>query len=154
MRDAATIIQHVGFLLYALPTLWCTFALYRHRTAEASLPAIRSFKRIGPLLGLSMGACILGTLSGIWLEHGEYEFRWATPTDQAETAMYITFFAVWVSNIKLEIWTLEPLRKLDPNSAKEPALSEPYTSALQATKRHLTLHAVGLISVMVLRTGL
>ena len=154
MRELVQILQYAGFALYALPILWSVLALMRASAASESLKTLRHFRRLGPLLGLSLGACILGTLAGIWLDHGVFELRWSTEAARVESAMYITFFAVWVSNIKLEVWTLEPLRKLDPEATQTPVFDDRYGHAVRSIQRHMTLHAVGLISVIVLRAGL
>ena len=76
------------------------------------------------------------------------------PLPQTETVLYVTFFLVWVSNVKLEIWTLDPLRKFDPNPAVTPTLNEAYTYLIPPIQRHLNLHSVGLISVFMIKLGL
>ena len=154
MREIALILEQAGFLLYAVPILWSTLAVKRSRTDENTLNALRRFRRFGPLLGLSLGACIFGMLSGIWLDHGAYEANWSTASGRGESAMHLAFFFVWISNIKLEIWTLEPLRKLDPLPFQAPPPDQDYGDAIRHVRRHLMLHSVGLISVLALRTGL
>ena len=154
MRDLAQFCQYTGFLLYAVSMFWCAFAVLRASTEEASLVRLRRFRSIGPLLGLSLGACIFGTLVGIWMDYGEFTLRWTTPIERTESAMYMTFFAVWVSNIKLEIWTLDPLRKLDPDPVVIPPIKPPLSTAIQTTRRHIALHTVGILAVVILRVGL
>ena len=154
MRDLAQFCQYTGFLLYSVPIFWFAFSLLRASTEEKSLERLRNFRSLGPLLGLSFGACIFGTLAGIWLDHGEFTLRWSTQTDRAESALHITFFAVWISNIKLEIWTLDPLRKLDSSPTVTPVIDDPLRTAMHATRRHIALHTVGLLAVLILLAGL
>jgi len=150
MRELATILQNVGFLAYALPILWCTTLLIR---PGKEVKTLRRFRRVGPLLGFALGACILGTLAGIWIDHSAFELRWQTDQDRLESAMYITFFAVWISNIKLEIWSLEGVRKIDNDPAADPTDSAAFAGAVATVRRHLNLHSVGILSVLALSLG-
>ena len=127
--------------------------MYQLKDQPALVQALRIFRRTGPILGLSMGMCILGTVAGQWLDHQAFELYWATDSDRVESAMYITFFAIWVSNIKLEIWTLEPMRKIDNDLSIKPANIEAFHSAAGPARGHLMLHSVGILSVIILRTG-
>ena len=154
MRDLAQIVQYAGFLLYSVPIFWSALSILRAPSQEATLQKLRTFRRLGPLLGLSLGACIFGTLAGIWLDHSEFSLRWSSQVEQTESAMYVAFFAVWVSNIKLEIWTLDPLRKLDPDSTRIPTLEGRLQTAIHAARKHISLHALGLLTVVILRAAL
>jgi len=150
MRDLANILQLVGFGLYALPILWCTaLLLWKGEHPDIVVP-LRHFRKFGPVLGLSLGACILGALVGIWMDHGEFTFNWSTDHGRLSGAAVITFFAVWVSNIKLEIWTLEPVRKLDHQPPQQPSDMPAFFRAVGSLRTHLMLHSVGLVSVVIL----
>ena len=69
---------------------------------------IKSFQSFGVILGLSLGATILPTIALIWFERGHFY-----PTSDLEMVGWIVGLCMWVSNIILEIWTLDPLRKDD-----------------------------------------
>ena len=153
MRDIANILQHAGFIVYALPILWCTFKMHQLKEQSGLVRPLRTFRRMGPVLGLSLGACILGVLAGQWLDHQAFELHWSTDSDRVESAMYITFFAIWVSNIKLEIWTLEPLRKIDNATSLYPESMDAFHSAAAPVRAHLLLHTIGILSIIILRTG-
>lgn len=71
--------------------------------------AVRVYRAWGPGLGLSMGAMVLGGLVHHYLTSGS--FSW--PLHAASTPAWAVFFCAWVSNLRLEVWTLEPVRKLD-----------------------------------------
>ncbi len=132
MRDAALFLEIVGFWVYATP-----FFLL----AALSIPKIRlerlcPFMSLGPLIGLSLGGCILGALSGIWMDHET--FSW-DHSSNSEMGLHITFFMMWVSNIKFEIWTLDPIRKAE---------GPPPDAALRTVNRHLWLHCTLLAGVL------
>ncbi|MEC9391510.1 MAG: hypothetical protein VX944_15665, partial [Myxococcota bacterium] len=71
----------------------------------------------------------------MWLE--EQSFPLFDPDRRWQTA---AFLALWVSNIKLEIWTLEPARKA-PASADDHRLALPVL-------RHLYLHSAAIAAVL------
>lgn len=68
------------------------------------------FRKMGVILGLSLGASILPSIVIRWLEIGSYY-----PLSSMEGVAFSVGFALWVSNIILEIWTLDPIRKFDLN---------------------------------------
>ena len=154
MRDLAHIFQLVGFWLYALPILWCAGTLLVKREVHANIGTLRRFQTLGPLLGLSLGGCIFGAIVGTWMDHGEFSMDWSSQEGRLEAAALISFFAVWVSNIKLEIWTLEPVRKLDNRVPDLPERSEAFEQAVGSLRLHLALHSLGIISVIVLSSSL
>ena len=71
--------------------------------------AVRVYRAWGPGLGLSMGAIVFGALAHHFLTTGG--FTW--PLSAASTPAWAIFFCAWVSNLRLEVWTLDPVRKLD-----------------------------------------
>ena len=66
------------------------------------------FRRFGVILGLSLGATLLPSIAILWFERGSYY-----PQSTIETLGFGIGFGMWVSNIVLEIWTLDPIRKYD-----------------------------------------
>ena len=130
MRDTASIIVTTAFVVYALPFL--VFGLVS--SMQSANQRLRQFMALGPVLGLSLGACIAFGLYGIWLENGE--FSWQQSSDVQITTQ-VVFFVMWISNMIFEIWTLEPARKQQP-------LSGP---TFQKIRRHLWLHCGLIIAV-------
>jgi len=152
MRLAATLLQDLGFLLYAGPLIAMAI-LIALCTRISGLPdhaAVRTYRAWGPGLGLSLGACIVGTVLGHWLDHGSFDLGPDTPARPWMVAVYGVFLASWVSNIKLEIWTLEPLRKLDSDAPAPPPDAAAYSAATTRLSRHMMLHAGLLLTVAVL----
>ena len=109
---------------------------------------VRTYRAWGPALGLSLGACIFGLLGGHWLQYGAFDWGWSTSAEQLDTVAWLAFLLMWASNIKLEIWTLEPLRKLDKDGqiTDKAAFSE----AAAGLSKHMMLHATLVVSVVIL----
>ena len=150
MREIASILQITGFAVYSVPLLWYAARLFGMNPGQPPLNVIRQFQRVGPVLGLALGGCIFGALVGAWMDHGAFELSLSSHEARLETAIVVTFFSVWLSNIKLEIWTLDPIRKNDCDPHGDPTSNPAYCEAAGALKRHLTLHALGVLSVVVL----
>ena len=80
---------------------------------------LQAFEKMGVVLGLSLGGFIYSGLYLIYrLNTPEDIFIW--PKSQMLYSLLFTFFCLWTHNIRLEIWSLEPLRKKhsesDPSS--------------------------------------
>jgi len=146
----ALTLRDLGFLLYGGPLIAFAvlIALAPRIPGLAPEAAVRTFRAWGPGLGLALGATILGALSARWLEHGT--FSWSTETHAArlDLASWLAFLALWVSNIKLEVWTLQPLRSLDPPDGITDAAD--YRAATRSLTRHLGVHAALVVVVLVL----
>ncbi|MDG1482094.1 MAG: hypothetical protein P8R54_21055 [Myxococcota bacterium] len=147
MLTAAQILQNLGFLLYGGPLVAFTIII----TAASALPhmkpwdLVRSYRAWGPGLGLSLGASIFGMLAAYWLKHGEFSWGWSTPGEVQILAAWVTFFIMWVSNLKLEVWTLEPLRKLDGDAGVTD--EEAYSAATKRLLRHMWVHSILILAV-------
>ena len=150
MREIALTLQIVGFAVYSVPIIWYAMRLFRMTPDAPLVPLIRRFQRVGPVLGLALGACIVGGLVGAWMDHGGFELGLSSNAERLDSAIAVTFFSVWVSNIKLEIWTLDPIRKADTEPESDPSTNPRYCAAAMTLKRHLALHALGVISVIIL----
>lgn len=115
MQNFAHLLQNLGFLLYGGPMV--AFALLV--TAAYQIPnvrpwdVVRVYRSWGAGFGLAMGACVLGGLTRYYLSHGSFTWGWDSGSERLVLATFLSFFLLWAANIKLEIWTLEPLRKLD-----------------------------------------
>jgi hypothetical protein len=147
--DVALILRDLGFLLYAGPMVAFTVLVRMSSRIPHLAPwdVVRVYRSWGPGLGLSLGACVFGALVAKWLTDGA--FSW--PFDDAHRLSsigWLTFLAMWISNIKLEIWTLEPTRKLDKNGqiADEAA----FRAALGPLSRHMIVHSALIVAIVIL----
>jgi hypothetical protein len=66
------------------------------------------FRKFGVILGLSLGTTILSSVVLTWFDRLSFY-----PQSTLETIGLGIGFVMWVSNIILEIWTLDPVRKFD-----------------------------------------
>jgi len=151
MNFAADILRDIGFVLYAGPMVMWAFLMHASGTLhhQPQRRIVRVFRCWGPGFGLAMGATVLGALSSRWLQEGG--FQWSAGTLDAYA--WLTFLMLWISNIKLEIWTLDPLRKLDDGNqiADEAA----YSRACSALTRHLSVQTVLIftLAALAIRVG-
>jgi putative copper export protein len=133
-------------LITALALLhWIATALYggsltafavllsmRHRLSPLRPEDVmRTFRAWGAGLGLSMGALILSGLLIRFLQDGGFAWPADTDADVLRRAKAILFLVLWVSSFHLEIWTLEPCRKLDQGGVIQDA------AAYEATSRRV-----------------
>lgn len=147
----ALTLRDLGFLLYGGPLVAAAFVVGLVDRVPGLTPwaAVRTVRAWGPGLGLSLGATIFGALAAHWLQHGAFVWAWGTAAEQVALAGWITFLVMWVSNLRLEVWTLEPLRKLDPpaTGVRDEAA---YRTALRPYQVHLVVHALLIVAVAVL----
>ena len=152
MELLSAILRDVGFLLYGGPMVaWAVLiqASGRLHSVEAS-SIVRVFRSWGPGFGLSLGTCVLGALLGRYLEHSSFQWSLATPEAQLDAAAWGFFLLMWISNIKLEIWTLEPFRKVERHSpGGDESLYDAGTSKLRS---HLRIHAILVLAVAICGT--
>ena len=99
------------------------------------------FRKFGVILGLSLGATLLPSIALIWFERGSYY-----PQSTIETIGCAIGFGMWVSNMVLEIWTLDPIRKYDLG-----ILDDQYNIEAKRNKAltHIRLHALLCIGVYI-----
>ena len=95
---------------------------------------LKWFSKFGVVLGLSLGATLLPSIVLVWFERGSYY-----PQGTLETVGVTIGFVMWVSNIILEIWTLDPIRKYDLNILDERISID---AKRQRALSHIRLHAV------------
>jgi hypothetical protein len=82
-----------------------------------------------------LGAAIFGGLAELWFR--ESGFPLLSEPNRAQT---IAFGFLWLSNLKLEVWTLEPVRKA--------AASDALNSAVLRLRTHLWVHSVAIAAVV------
>ena len=116
---------------------------------------VRVYRAFGAGFGLSLGVLVFsslwrwGTQATSLAPEGGHGFldTFVTSMDGLTTARVATFFALWVSYVALEVWTLEPCRLLDRGEVSDrPA----YTAATNRVARHLALNAALFVTVVVL----
>lgn len=152
MQELAHVLQNLGFLLYGGPMVAFTILV----AAASSIPnmavwdVVRTYRSWGAGLGMALGACILGGLGRFYLQFGSFLDAFDQPEAQAWLPTFAVFFVMWASNIKLEIWTLDPLRKLDQNGVIKDEAA--YAAAHGALTRHMAFQAALVAIVVVLAT--
>ena len=100
------VIRSVAWTMYlGLVLSFATLGIFSKTDIESYL---EWFRRFGVILGLSLGATLLPSIVIIWFERGSYY-----PQNTIETIGCAVGFGMWVSNMVLEIWTLDPIRKYD-----------------------------------------
>lgn len=146
----ATALHDLGMVLYAGPML--AFAVLIGLSGR--LPrmqrwdVVRTYRAWGAGFGLALGAWVLGLLSGHWAQHGA--FRWPTGSlgEQLVLARFLVFFALWAHNVRVEVWTLEPLRRLDSDAGVQDPVA--YAAATDRLARALALQGALLLAYVVL----
>ncbi len=119
---------------------------------EQSEGVMRVFRAWGPGLGISMGALILGGAVMHFRTHGAFIWPTDTLSEQLIVAQHLVFLLLWASSFHLEIWTLDPVRKLSPDhqvtdrSAYEAACSKATKQALLNATLFLICGALGVFS--------
>ncbi|MEC7241851.1 MAG: hypothetical protein VXW32_11515 [Myxococcota bacterium] len=104
---------HVGgAIIYGLTAIGCWLAIATARSLEDNHRRVERFLALGPVLGLSLGALILGGLGLHYHIAGGFNWSFATPETQRTATTHLLFLVFWISHFHLEIWTIEPLRKL------------------------------------------
>jgi hypothetical protein len=150
LATPAALLRDVGFLLYGGPIVaFAMIMMFVPRLAPLTpWAAVRTYRAWGPGLGLSLGATVLGALLHRWFTTGGFTWGWATAAEQLDLAGWLCFLVMWASNVKLEVWTLEPLRKLDQDGVITDESA--FAAGTRGLSRHLALQAVLALAVLIL----
>lgn len=150
MQTAALLLQNLGFLLYGGPMVAFAILVAAAYWIPNVRPwdVVRVYRSWGAGFGLALGACILGGLARYYLDHGSFTWGWSTPDERLVLGTFLAFLAMWISNIKLEIWTLDPLRKLDQNGVVSDTAA--WDAAHARLARHMARQAFLVVLVAVL----
>ena len=133
MLSLLPILQSIGWLLYAGPMI--SFAiLVRFQPAS-----IESFQKWGVGFGLSLAVWVYTSIAIQYMDHATFY------PELQSNPWIIAAIVMWISNIKLEIWTLDPIRKKNDSSSASLLLAE------QKLKNHLAVHALFVIAVHLLK---
>ena len=146
----ALTLRDLAFLLYGGPLVAFTFliALAPWIPSVAPEATVRTLRAWGPGLGLALGATIIGALSARWLQYDTFSWSAETSAAQLDLVSWLAFLALWMSNIRLEVWTLQPLRTLDPPEGITDMAG--YIDATRSLAQHMVVHAALVVAVLVL----
>jgi len=107
------LLRDLGFVVYGGSLLALSILIAAAHVGAvpylAREAAVRTYRAWGPGLGLSMGGIVLYGLAHHYMTTGG--FAW--PLDAPTTPAWGIFLLAWASNLRLEVWTLDPLRILD-----------------------------------------
>ena len=126
------------WLLYAGPMIAFTLLIVLTPiSAQPQLRArIRAFQSWGPGFGIALGLCIYSAVAGFWMQNGDFDLPWQTSSEQLFSSGVLVGLCMWISNIKLEIWTLDPIRKKDDVDLSS------YVESVPPLKKHLVVHSL------------
>jgi hypothetical protein len=140
MLFLANIIGAGGFIIYAMFFLVVGCNAISIKDLDVAKAKLDRLMSIGPILGLSLGACIFGLLAAILIDDGGFSWDAFTPY---RVRVGSAFGLMWLSHIKFEIWTLDAVRDTEPDN------SEPVSpSAIRTVHRHLWGHCLLIIAVL------
>ena len=149
----ATLARDLAFVVHAGAIIAFAFlAALSHRLGgPPQARVLRVYQAFGPGLGLSLGLLVVSSLVLHYGSAGAFDWSPSPATGgTAGLAAWIVFFVAWASNIRLEVWTLEPLRKLDPDGTGTTSHEATLGPARRAVAAHLVVQAGLWMAVMVL----
>ena len=129
-----------GAGIYGLTAIGCWLTILGARSSEQRHKAVCRFLMLGPVLGLSLGTLIFGGLGVHYLSFDGFVWSWDTPENQTVAIKHLIFLVFWVSHFHLEIWTQEPLRKLQ-REEQEPHY-EQWDQATRPVLRQLSFNVL------------
>lgn len=125
-------LQSLGWVLYAGPMI--AFAILIHIQPTCT----EHFQRWGVGFGVSLTIWIYSSIAIQYVHTGSLY------PDISSNPWIIAAFIMWISNIKLEIWTLDPIRKKNDISSDQLEISR------KNLNTHLTFHALFIVTVQIL----
>lgn len=134
MQTTLLLIRNFTWMLYAGPMIAFCFVFLFTR-GHNHVARIQTFQAFGPVFGVSLGLCIYSAVGYHWIAHKHFYMTWATENEQLMSAGILCGLIMWISNIKLEVWTLDPFRKVSPQ--EDP---EKYKTMIPAFRKHLFVH--------------
>jgi hypothetical protein len=141
LNELAALIHGGSLLAFAL-LLNGRRAIPHVRTVDV----VRVYRAFGAGIGLSLGAFVptdlyrhVHALNPELSLPSSLALRFDAPDSTLLSVRMLLLFALWVSYISLEVWSIEPTRKLDQNGI---VLNEvAYEAAAGRVARHLALNA-------------
>lgn len=142
-------VLHLGGLaVYGLSLFYFSARLGAANEDTEGLCRVRRFLKWGPVLGLSMGALIAGGLGLFYQQNGGFFWETSTRAGQLDLLKHLGFLVLWVSHFHLEIWTQDPLRKLDGPSG--PSDKAAWRVACSRVRIQLRLNTLAFASLFAL----
>ncbi len=149
LNELAALV-HGGALLTFAILINARRAIPHVRTEDV----VRVYRAFGAGIGLSLGAFVPTDLfrhvhavnPTLSLPHS-LALRFDTADHSLLSVRMVLLLAVWVSYVWLEVWTVEPTRKLDKNGAVDDAVA--YEAAATRVGRHLAVNAMLFAGVVV-----
>ena len=132
MLSTLSVLQSLGWLLYAGPMI--AFAIL----VRVHTPSVESFQKWGVGFGLSLTLWIYTSIAIQYFNNATFY------PDLSSNPWIIAGITMWISNIVLEIWTLDPIRK------KNEISSDALQKSQQRLKNHLAIHAFFVLLVHIL----
>lgn len=146
----AELLRDLSFMVYGGSMIAFTALIAGATRLPGLAPttAVRAYRAWGPGLGISLGLTVLSALAAHWLRIGAWSWAPGDGLGWLGLLAWLAFFGAWVSNIVLEVWTLEPLRKLDPPEGIRDTTA--WNDARVRLEQHLLLQSlfVGLTALL------
>jgi hypothetical protein len=141
-------LRDLAFAIYTGPMVaFSVLTLAQPKISGLSPETLtRTFRAWGPGFGISLGIAVFSALATHYDQRGAFTWGPNGGGDSWELAHWLLFLFVWISNIKLEVWTLEPLRQLDQKG--EIKDQHRFFQASRSLAGHLALHASGAVIVL------
>ncbi len=155
----APMLMVAGALGYGGPLIaFSLLLLFRARIPWVQTEdLVRVYRTWGAGSGVSLG---LLTYAAVWhyavtVNPGadfpaSHALRWDTELDVLRSVQVLLYGAGWISYTALEVWTLEPCRKLDQGGLVTDR--DAYEAAARTVRSHLTFNAVLFLAVALLAT--
>lgn len=150
LAPLARAAHDLGMLLYAGPMLAFTILIGLSTRAPRLRQAeiVRTYRAWGAGFGLGMGAWVLGLVVSHYIDMGGFRWPLDTVDGQLVAARHLVFLVLWAFNVRLEVWTLEPLRRLDGEGGIKDASA--YAAAARRLNREQVLQSTLLAAYVVL----
>lgn len=156
LTDALRLLHWAGVTVYggSLVAFAALLLARRHLAPLDTVAIVRTWRAWGAGLGLSLGALIFSGLALHYLDRGAFTWPTVSLQDKLFAAKNLIFLVLWFSSFHLEIWTLDPARKLDgPEGVRDAAAYEACARrvALQAAANAGLFLLVGALGVLAAR---
>ena len=144
MQTTLLIIRNFTWMLYAGPMIGFCLLLFV-TPAHNRVTRVQTFQAFGPIFGISLGLCIYAAIAHHWIVYEHFYMSWETQKSQIMNAGVLCGLAMWISNIKLEVWTLDPFRKISPDTEQDK-----YKKLIPSLQNHLVVHVLLVIGTTIL----
>ena len=137
--DMIDILRNMAWYIY-FGIVVATAVLCVFSSDKAKVIAI--FQQFGVILGVSFGSTVLFSMLLRWIEVGHFY-----PSYSQDTMIFTVGVMLWLSNMILEIWTLDPIRKSQLHLLEDKTRID---RAQASTQFHIVLQALLCTSLVVI----